>query len=101
MEYKFASIEEQITRYLIDTLLAASPNQITVEDDCGEAITDKPTRDRDELFEACRAVDMATLVVNNGWVRLVNGNREDVISDYTINLDDVLVPLNDAINKHF
>ena len=99
MEYKFASVEEQITHHLIDTLLEAFPNEITVEDECGEAITDKPTRDHDEIFEACRAVDVCTVHVSGQWVLLVNGNGEDVLSDYTVDLEDTLKPLNEAINN--
>lgn len=100
MQFTFQTVEEQITHNLIDVLLEAFPNNIIVEDEEGE-ITDKPTRDHNEIFEACRAVDMAYIRVNSGWVLLVNGNDADIISDYTVSLEPVLKDLNDAINKHF
>ena len=95
------TVEEQITRSLIQTLLNAYENNITVEDDEGEAITDKPTRVFEEIFEACRAVDVAYVFVNNSWVMLVNGNDEDVISDYTTDLEETLRPLFDTIEAKF
>lgn len=97
------TIEEQITRKLITALLAAFPDQNIVVDDEEGDITDAPTRDADEIFEACRAVDMARVSLEDGrgWVMLVNGNGEDVISDYTTDLEDVLAPLNDEINAKF
>ena len=106
MEYTFTTVEEQITRSVIETLLNAFPDyNLTVEDYDGDIITERPTRDVETLFDACRAVDCATVFVNKDggqpWVRLVNGNREDVLSDYTVNLETVLAGLLNAITAKF
>lgn len=101
MMYTFQTVEEQITRHLINTLLEAFPSShITVEDDDGEVLCE-PTRDANDLFDACRSVDMAFLFVDTMWVSLVNGNGEDVISDYVVGLEKALAPLNAAIDKKF
>ncbi|MEQ1694754.1 MAG: hypothetical protein ABL901_02840 [Hyphomicrobiaceae bacterium] len=63
--------------------------------------------DEDDLMQALFNLDEAHLVVYKGkaraqfgWVKLVFGNDGwDVISDYTVNLEGVLTPVNDHANR--
>lgn len=57
--------------------------------------------DRESLLDLLFNLDMATLICHppagkNGWVMFVFGNDGwDVISDYTMNLEDILQPITD------
>jgi hypothetical protein len=69
----------------------------------GEEVTLKRSTDAEAIFKALRTTDDDYLFVHRGeekprcgWVRFVYGNDGyDVISDYTVNLEDVLSPVND------
>jgi hypothetical protein len=59
-----------------------------------------PVSNRDEVLEAVFAVDEAFLYTASGsWVRIILGNEWDALSDYTVDLEDALKPVNDYLQS--
>lgn len=90
-------IERQIIVKLVEDLLASGA-QIQVND--GEEDVTEFTADAAQIFAAMSSTDMERLFVRRntgrdafklGWVLLIYGNDADVISDYTIDLEPLLV----------
>lgn len=71
----------------------------------GEEVTVKKSTNATELWEACRTVDEETIFFHKddvlvGGVNLVYGNDGwDVISDYTVKLEDVLAATNRVVDE--
>ena len=71
----------------------------------GEEVTVQESTDVTELWEACRTVDEESIFfykdgVRVGYVNLVYGNDGwDVISDYTVNLEEVLAATNGMVDE--
>lgn len=87
------AVEFDIVSRTIDALIAAG---FELRESYGE---ESYTTDRDALLALLFDLDDAFLIARNaersGWVRFVFGNDGwDVISDYTVNLEDVLTPVN-------
>ena len=91
------AIERDVVTVLVDTLLAQwyQLQVVNGEDE------HKATRDRATVLEQLGEVDDEYIRVVKpaahfvGWVRLVYGNSGyDVINDYTVNLEEVLRPVN-------
>ena len=69
----------------------------------GEDTTVHCSRDRDEIIAALFSTDEDYLYIHRpggvyvphiGWIRLIYGNNGwDVVSDYTVDLDDWLAPI--------
>jgi hypothetical protein len=97
-------VESDIVTRVVDALLAAG-YRLKVDD--GESYRpEKATADRERILDELMEVDDEYLravhdgAPANGWVRFVYGNDGwDVISDYTINLESVLAPVNDYADK--
>lgn len=88
-------IERRIVRQVACDLIEAG-NLLSVEAD-GECLLEK-TADTGAVVEAVFSVDEASVFTHGkhkGWVFFVMGNDgPDVLSDYTVNLEDVLQPAN-------
>lgn len=86
-------IASRIIRAMLDTGFA-----IDVED--GEETTLERSTDHDSIIEHLFTTDMDYIHAvkdgrRRGWVQLVYGNDGfDVICDYTVNLEDMLAPVN-------
>jgi len=86
-------LERRIATQAIEDLIAAG---YTIDVNDGEETTLKASSDRDAVLTAMFTTDEDWLYVNKdrnriGWIRFVYGNDGfDVISDYTVNLEDVL-----------
>lgn len=105
------AVEQDIAEKTVKALFAAG---YTLAIDNGEGVSEtfvyraeiglQPSVDRvlAAMFETDDEYLLATSVntdQGDGWVRFVYGNGGyDVISDYTINLEDVLKPVNDYAN---
>ncbi len=80
-------IEQQITRKLIETAVAAG---LTITVDCGEALEIVESKDVAAIVAATRATNDDRLLLYRsgqrvGWVYLVYGNGADVLTDWTDN----------------
>ncbi|MEF2146662.1 MAG: hypothetical protein V3573_14545 [Desulfovibrionaceae bacterium] len=87
-------IETQIATRVVNSLLDAG---YTVGVNDGEEITVRRSTDRTEIMAALETTDEdyilaydATTGRNISWVWLVWGNDEDLITDYTVNLEPVV-----------
>lgn len=99
--YPFANHNNEIERQIIARLVSdvlASGASIMVND--GEEDVTGYSRDPAEIFGAMSSTDMERLFILRdtgrdakklGWVLLIYGNDADVISDYTIDLEPLLV----------
>ena len=102
------ALEREIVIKTVDVLLAAGYALATNQGDGPDCNVPKvPTRDRETILKELMEVDDEFLGVFDkdsndeyhsmpfGWVRFVYGNDGyDVISDYTVNLEEVLGPVN-------
>lgn len=96
-----SGVEKRIVGRLVVDLLAAGFN-ITIDD--GGGIAESPLKrstDADAIFAALSSTDSDRLYVDaahrggySGWVYLVWGNDDCVISDYTTNLEQHLAAAN-------
>lgn len=89
-------IERLILQRLIADLLTDGWH-ISVND--GEETTVYNSRSAEEVFAAMRATDEDWLQIKHrerkarGWVRCIHGNGQDIISDYTVNLEYLIEPI--------
>lgn len=96
-----SAIESRIVERLIDDLLAAGLHLRVWEGEDFAPETPRPITDKDAIWKALASTDADTLFVYQpawqeggggcplariGWVALVWGNDQHVISDYTVNL---------------
>lgn len=96
------AVEQDIVTKVVDAMLEAGYSLQT--DLRNEPRPAQPTRDRNAILSEMMAVDDEFLGVFDdnpedrrpiGWVRFVYGNGGyDVVSDYTINLEKLLAPIN-------
>lgn len=100
---KLIGIEKQIVNLILDRVLAEG-GAIDVHD--GEETPLKNSRDKTAIFAAMFSTDEDYLYIRQspgqkpmGWVRLIYGNGIDLISDYTVNLETLLEPINAEINR--
>lgn len=84
-----AELELKIAGAAIEGLLAAG-FAVSVSNG-GEDLEIEPSRDAAAIMAALFATDEDWLIVPNGWVRLIWGNGADVLSDYTMNLEQHLL----------
>ncbi len=91
-----SDIEKRIVGRLVTDLLAAG-YALTIWNGGDEAELDRST-DADNIFAALSASDQDEITLykggRGGWIRLVWGNDDAVISDYTTNLDSVIAGAN-------
>jgi hypothetical protein len=100
------AIEQHIVRKVVKSLLTAGYwLQTDMNDD---PRPNKPTRDLVEILNEMREVDDEFLgAFENStdehpfaWVRFVYGNDGyDVVSDYTVNIEKIMAPINDYTDK--
>ena len=91
-------LEKRIFRAAVDGLLAAGWS-LGLND--GEETVVKQTLDPEAIVAASFSTDEDILIAvdrktgrNAGWVKFIYGNVEDVLSDYTTNLEEALKPAN-------
>ena len=102
---KLISIEDQIIKATITKLLIAR-YPLSVND--GEETTVRRSSNHDQIFMALKTTDEEYLLVHKpdqlayiGWVRFIYGNGEaDVINDYTVNLEPIMVKITELINEY-
>jgi hypothetical protein len=104
---KLISIETQIIQATVNALRAHG-YLLGVND--GEVTTIKRSVDVREVLRAMRTTDEDYLLVYSsmtrariGWVRFIYGNGNDgldVISDYTVNLEPIMVKITEMINEY-
>lgn len=103
---KLISVKTQIIKATIAALLA--DGYMLAVDDGGEIALQK-TQDPDAILAAMRTTDEDYLIVyrqgygsrREGWVRFIYGNGEtDVINDYTVNLEPVMVKIMELIDEY-
>lgn len=92
-------VEQIIIDRLLDDLLTGGW-MISVND--GEETTLWHSKDKAEILRHMQSTDEDYLHVahpnrKKGWIRLIYGNGVNLISDYTVNLDDVLAPISELI----
>lgn len=94
-----AAIERQIVTAVVDALLGAG-NALAVEDE--EQGTGPFIRDRAQVLRTLFASDEDLLLVrgaHHGWVWFVYGNGWDVLDDYSVSLENVLMPVNELADR--
>jgi hypothetical protein len=103
---KLISIEDQIIKATINALLAQN-YKIAVDDGGGIALP--KSTNADDILAAMRTTEEDYLLVHtpgsgyrrDGWVRFIYGNEDhEVINDYTVNLEPVMVKINEMIDKY-
>lgn len=90
-------IEARIVNKLIKALKDAGDPIVKVYDG-GEMVKVRTRRDiQEQVFnlDECRLITKS-----GGWVFLVMGNEWDVISDYTLDIEKAIQPVNDYVDKH-
>ena len=85
-------IEKRIVNVVIDELLAKDYS-ISVND--GEETTLRNSQDKEQILSFMFTTDEDRLLTyspddERGWVLFLYGNGIDVMSDYTVNLNDVV-----------
>jgi hypothetical protein len=90
-------LEMRICEKAVEGLLAAG-YAVSVND--GEETTVKNCTDKSIIMDAVFTTDEDYLLAykegeEDGWVRLIWGNVQDLISDYTTNLEDAFKDAND------
>lgn len=95
---KLISIEDQIIKATISALLKAG-FAVSVND--GEETTVNRSVNPDLIFTAMKTTDEDYLLVHDGWVRFIYGNDDtEVINDYTVNLEPVMVKVFEMITEY-
>lgn len=91
-------IEADILTRTVEALAAAGTPVTSVYD----TDEDVPVTDLRSIQEQVFNLDEAYLRTANGsWVRFIMGNEEDVICDYTVDLEAALQPVNDYIEARY
>ena len=95
---KNSPIENKILKCIVAALEAAGDPVVSVWD--GEE--DNAVNGLREIQVQVFNLDVCHLYTKSGgWVFLVNGNEWDMLSDYTVSLEEVLKPVNDWIMENF
>lgn len=90
--------EARIIKKLWKALKEAGDPIVAVWD--GEEET--PVRTLKELNRVAFNLDQCHLYTkSDGWVFIVMGNDWDALSDYTLNLEEAIKPVEDYIQKHW
>lgn len=90
-------VEAKITRKIVRALKAAG-TPVTRVFDGGEMV--KVSTEQDILTEVFN-LDISWLYTKDGsWVMLVGGNEWDMLSDYTLSLEEALKPVEAWIEKN-
>lgn len=90
-------IEAKITRQVIRALKAAGKPVKSVFD--GYEMV--PVRTEQDILTQVFNLDESWLYTEDGsWVFLVGGNEWDMISDYTVSLEEALEPANEWVRKN-
>lgn len=90
-------IEKKIVRKVVKALTQADKPVVSVRYGPGEEV---PAGTIAETVDAVFAVDECYLMTDDGWVFIVLGNGWDVISDYTLHLEDALAPVEEWIRRN-
>jgi hypothetical protein len=90
-------VEARIARKVYNTLRDAGDPINEVFD--GEEFVKVATQ-REFLEVLFNLDEVKAYTLSGGWVMLINGESWDMISDYTIDLEDMLKPVTEYIYKH-
>ena len=90
-------VEALIAKRLVHALLDAGL-AITVNNGGDEMELDE-CKDPEKIFEAMMATDEDVLITTRGSVLLVYGNGFDLISDYSVRLEEVIRPVSEWVEK--
>ncbi len=95
-------VEKKIVRCVVEDLLAAG-FQVGVNN--GEERCLKRSSDINEIIAATFSTDEDWLIACKngkyiGWVRCIWGNEEDIISDYTTNLESCIRRSNELADSY-
>ena len=88
--------EKEILKRTVEGLLKLDGVTGINVDDGGDEYAVKGSKDFDEIYKACNAVDDCRLYVKNSFVYFIwnNGNDGlDCICDYGISLEPVMAPI--------
>jgi hypothetical protein len=88
-------VEALIVRRLVTALLDAGL-EITVNDGEEDCYTG---RDPAKIFEAMMSTDEDVLITTRGSVWLIYGNGFDLISDYSVRLEEVIRPVSEWVER--
>jgi hypothetical protein len=96
-------VERQIIVTLVEDLLAGG-YKVGVND--GEERVLEPCSDAARIYAVMSTTDEDYLLTEKegergGWIRLIYGNRSDVISDYTTNIPDSIFERANALAERF
>jgi len=94
--------ESLIVNTLLARLLNACKATISVSD--GEETTLVRSDDREAIIEAMFSTDSDVLIIHregkrDGSILLIYGNGWDLISDYSVSLEEVIEPINKLITS--
>ena len=96
-QIKSSPIEARLVRKVIRGMKAADKPIVNVYD--GEE--HNKVRTEVEVMEQVFNLDECWLVTMEGsWVRVTLGNEWECLTDYTTDLDDVMDPIADFVDKH-
>lgn len=88
-------LEKKICREVVRCLIKAG-YAVTVDNGDTPEGELKPSRNENNIMGQVWKTDEDLLLVNRkqerGWVKLIWGNVEGIISDYTVNLEETLAP---------
>lgn len=95
MEHLF--VESTIVKRLIKAFADAGNPFVKVDD--GEEITE--VNGEREILEQVFNLDECWLLTASGsWVRVVLGNEWDCLVDYTLDVEEIITPVNEWIERH-
>lgn len=103
MEY-MSFIEKSIAIRLVKAILKDG-NMVTVYNG-GEKPELKNSTNRKEILKTMNQTGIDEIVLRDkdekhlGWIQLVYGNDWDLVSDYSVALEEMLKPVNDWVNKN-
>jgi hypothetical protein len=90
-------VEAKIVRKIVKALKKAGTPVTSVWD----GVEETPATTTKEILALVFNLDQCHLYTEGtGWVFLVGGNEWDMLSDYTVSLEEALKPVNDWIDKY-
>ena len=104
VEVSFALYQETEKRIIRRIVRDALAKGWTVSVNDGEEWTLKESSDEKVILGAMQTTDEDQLMLREngekrGWIRLIYGNGEDVICDYSTALDEFVAPINEWIES--
>lgn len=95
-QIKARPIEAKIVRKVVRALKAAGTPVVKTWDGVE---TTKVSTEKDIMTEAFNLDEVWLYTADGSWVRLTMGNEWDLITDYTLSLEEVIEPVSEWIDK--